>query len=369
VLDALPTPGASADSHRLGSPLAYAIAVVGTVFAVLSQYFLPDAIPALRPLYENFVGDLFVAYGVPILLFAVLVGGRPLAGFVENSGRAVVQGLAWYGTLSLLALVLVIAMSIVYVIVDPAALKLLSKTTPVIQAAARDPWFWIVFSFVIGLVEEVIFRGWIFGYWLVKDPSRWAWHAGWTSALFAGVHLYYGQTYGVAAPLIFPSLFFLGFAFAAAMRASGGNVLVVGVLHGTNDAVAFYSLVSSNQALALHYGIVLLGTVIAVVLFLRSRGPARAPTVGTGHFPFPGGNPYAMFPPPPSPAVPPPPPGWLPGSEPPQDRARHRGGEVRSGARPVSSAPGQSEAWNRDCEFQPIIIDDRSKGGSRSSRR
>jgi membrane protease YdiL (CAAX protease family) len=313
-------PDASAGRHRLGSPAAYAVAVVVTVFSILSQYFLPDSIPAFRPLYGNFLGDLFVVYGIPILAFALLVGGRPLAGFVENSGRAVVQGLAWYGTLSLVAIVVVIAMTIVYLVVDPAALNLLTKTTPVIQTAASDPWFWIVFSFVIGLVEEVIFRGWIFGYWLAKDPGRWVWHAAWTSALFAGVHLYYGQTYGAAAPLIFPSLFFLGFAFAAGMRASGGNVLIVGILHGANDAVAFYSLVSNNQALALHYGIVLIGAVIAVVLFLQSRRSTTLATPPSPPFAFPSGNPYALFPqsggpssppgpmfPPPIPPPPPPP--------------------------------------------------------------
>jgi membrane protease YdiL (CAAX protease family) len=305
VLETIPAPSASASSHRLGSPALYAVALVVTVFSVLSQYFVPGAIPAVRPLYANFLGDLFIVYGVPILVFAVLVGGRPLAGFVENSGRATVQGLAWYGTLSLLAIVVEIAMTIVYLIVDPAALNLLKNTTPVIQAAASNPWFWIAFSFVIGLVEEVIFRGWIFGYWLAKDPGHWAWHAAWTSALFAGVHLYYGQTYGVAAPLIFPSLFFLGFAFAAAMRASGGNVLVVGILHGVNDAVAFYSLVSNNQALALHYGIVFLGAAIAVVLFLRSRKAASPVNAGVPSVAFPNGNPYALFPPIGPPSVPP----------------------------------------------------------------
>jgi membrane protease YdiL (CAAX protease family) len=296
VLETVPAPAASTSSHRLGSPILYAVALVVTVFSVLSQYFVPDAVPALRPLYGNFLGDLFIVYGVPILVFAVLVGGRPLAGFVENTGRATVQGLAWYGTLSLLALVVEVAMTIVYILVDPAALNLLKNTTPVIQEAASNPWFWIVFSFVIGLVEEVIFRGWIFGYWLARDPGRWAWHAAWTSALFAGVHLYYGQTYGAAAPLIFPSLFFLGFAFAAAMRASGGNVLIVGILHGLNDAIAFYSLISNNQALALHYGIVFLGVAIAVVLFLRSRKAGSLTRVGPPSVPFPDGNPYALFP-------------------------------------------------------------------------
>jgi membrane protease YdiL (CAAX protease family) len=317
VLEALPAAGASATSRRFGSIPAYAVATAVTVVAILSQYFVPEAVPGLDPVYGSFFGDLFVVYGIPILAFAILVGGRPLAGFVDNTGRAVVQGLAWYGTLSLLALVVVIGLTIVYLIVDPSALNLLTNTTPVIQSAEGDPWFWVVFSFIIGLVEELIFRGWIFGYWLVRDPNRWAIHATWTSVLFAGVHLYYGQTYGAAAPLVFPSLFLLGFAFAATMRASGGNVMIVGILHGANDAVAFYSLVSENGALAIHYGIILIGALIGLILYLSSRPATVAPPMWGSGPPTPGyrpSDPYAVLPPPgwvpappPPPAVPPPP--------------------------------------------------------------
>ena len=203
------------------------------------------------------------------------------------------------------------ASPIVYLIVDPSALNLLNNTTPVIQSAEGDPWFWVVFSFIIGLVEELIFRGWIFGYWLLKDPNRWAIHATWTSVLFAGVHLYYGQTYGAAAPLVFPSLFLLGFAFAATMRASGGNVMVVGILHGANDAVAFYSIVSENVALALHYGIILIGALIGLILYLHSRPANAAPPMWGSGPPVSGyrpSNPYAVLSPPgAAPPAPPPP--------------------------------------------------------------
>jgi membrane protease YdiL (CAAX protease family) len=314
VLEALPAAGASASTRRMGSVPSYFAAVVVTVVAILSQYFVPETVPALAPVYGSFFGDLFVVYGIPILTFAILVGGRPLAGFVDNTARAALQGLAWYGVLSLLALLVVVALTIVYEVVDPAALKLLSNTTPVIQSAEGDPWFWVVFSFVVGLIEELIFRGWIFGYWLVKDPNRWVLHATWTSALFAGVHLYYGQTYGAAAPLIFPSLFLLGFALAATMRASGGNVLVVGILHGANDAVAFYSLVSENGALALHYGIILIGALVGLVLYLHVRPSTPPyPTGGSGPSasPYRPSDPYAILPPPgwvPLPPPPPPPP-------------------------------------------------------------
>ena len=322
MLEASPPVGATATGRRMGGTTAYVVALVASVFAILSQYFLPQSVPALDPVYGSFFGDLFVVYGVPILAFALLVGSRPLAGFVENTGRAVVQGLAWYGVLSLVALVVLIGLTIVYLAVDPSALSQLTKETPVIQNAKSDPWFWVVFSFIIGLVEELIFRGWVFGYWLVRSPNRWVAHATWTSALFAGVHLYYGQTYGSVAPLVIPPLFFLGFAFAAAVRASGGNLIVVGILHGVNDAVAFYSLVNPNSAVAIHYLIVLLGGAIGLALYLRGR-PAPAPAgpwSGSGAPPYGvPADPYRLLPPPdwvpppPTPAPPPPPVGPPPG--------------------------------------------------------
>ena len=320
MLEALPATGAAATGRRLGSPVAYALAVVVTVVAVLSQYFLPDAVPALLPVYRSFFGDLFVVYGIPILALAVLVGSRPLAGFVDHTPRASVYGLAWYGALSILAIVAIIALTIVYLVVDPVALQQLTKVTPVIQSAKSDPWFWVVFSFVIGLIEELIFRGWIFGYWLLRDPDRWVLHAGWTSAVFTGVHLYYGTTYGAATPLVVPQLFLLGFAFAAAMRAAGGNVLVVGILHGVNDAVAFYSLVNADAALAVHYGILLAGGAIALALYLRSR-PAPRPVAPWATAPGPFGfapprDPYALLPAPGSSTILPPPPPPPPGDPP-----------------------------------------------------
>jgi membrane protease YdiL (CAAX protease family) len=311
VLDTPPPVDHSARFPRLGSVPAYAAAVVVTVVAILSQYILPQSVPATVPVYSNFFGDLFVVYGVPILAFALLVGGRPLAGYVENTGRAVVQGLAWFGALSVLTIIVLIGLVVVYLAVDPSALHLLNNTTPVVQNAESDVWFWVVFSFVVGLIEETIFRGWIFGYTLVKDPSRWVVHATWTSALFAAVHLYYATTYGAATPLVVPDLFFLGFAFAAGMRASGGNVIVIGLLHGMYDAISFYSLVNDNGAIALHYVAILIGAAIAVFLYVQSRPAAPAPPPCAGGPPAPPADPYAILPPPvagPYPLPPPPPP-------------------------------------------------------------
>ena len=191
-------------------------------------------------------------------------------------GTAAWEGLRWYGLLLLLALVAVFSLEILYEIVDPSALQLLQKTAPPLQSAASDPWFYIGFSFAIGAVEETIFRGFIFGYWRDR-PGDWFVPATWTSAVFAGVHLYYATTYGVAAPLIFPSLFLMGFALAATYRFSGGNLVVPALLHGAHDAAAFLTLVSMELGVVLSYLLVLVGAVIGLVHYVRNDAESVAP--------------------------------------------------------------------------------------------
>jgi membrane protease YdiL (CAAX protease family) len=256
------------------SLLRYALGVGITVFAVLSQYFVPQEWAASRVLYDNLPGDLLIVYGIPIVAFLALVGVDPLRNWRANLGVAAQEGLGWFGTLSILALFVVLVLAIVYAILDPSVLNLLSRPNPALVQAQGDPWAFVGLSFAIGAIEETIFRGWIFGYWLRRGGS-WLVPAVWTSALFAGVHLYYGTTYGLASPLIFPSLFLAGFAFAATYRFSDGNLVVPALLHGQMDATAFLSLVSSSAALELHYGVVFLGAAIALVLYL-SPGRERA---------------------------------------------------------------------------------------------
>jgi len=316
-----------AGEGRLGSTTTYALAVGVTILAVLSQYFLPEHVAGLRPLYDNLAGGLFVAYGIPILAFALLVGLRPLDRFASRMGPSFAPTFAWYGALSVLSIAVLIVLAIVYEILDPSALQLLTKTNPVLTSAQSDPWFWVFFSFVIGALEEAIFRGWIFGYWIARGSPNLGWHAVWTSGLFAALHLYYGATYLAAAPIYYSELFLLGLAFALAVRATRGNLVWVALIHGATDAAAFLTLISTPSAEALHYGIILIGFGLAIVLYLRSREPAPAsaalappsdeawhPYSGT---PAPFGAPPAVtvIPPPPfgPPSQPPAPPGPPPG--------------------------------------------------------
>ena len=271
----------------------YALAVAATVAAVLSQYVVPSAVPALAGLYGSLASDLAIVYGIPVVAFALLVGVDPLRRWAAAMPDATWEGLRWYGGLSALGIVVLAVLVAIYSALDPAALNNLFRPNPVLQEAAGNPAFWIAFSFVIGAFEETIFRGWIFGYWRGQPGLPWWVHAVWTSALFAGVHLYYGLTYGVAAPLFYPLLFLLGFAFAATYHASGGNLVVVAVLHGANDASSFLTLVSPNAALATHYGLIGVGAVVALLHGLGWRRFRPPPPV----------------PPPIPPPPPPPPPG------------------------------------------------------------
>ena len=260
--------GPSASGPRPASLGRYFACVVITLFAIFSQYFVPQAIPAAIVLYGNLPGDVFVVYGIPLIAFGALVGGGPLRDWAHRMGSATYYGLSFYGLLSLLGLGITIALAIVYAIVDPSALQNLNRPNPALEQAKGNPWFFVGFSFLVGAFEETIFRGFFFGYWRDRSTS-WMVPAVWTSVAFAGVHLYYAQTYGAAAPLIFPSLFLLGFAFAATYRYSGGNLVVPAALHGAHDAAAFLTLISPLWGYVLLYLVILVGALIGLVGYLR----------------------------------------------------------------------------------------------------
>jgi hypothetical protein len=306
-----------------------------TVAAILSQYVVPYLVPATRPLYGNLAGGILVVYGVPIAAFALLVGPEPLERFASSMGKASVEGLRWYGALSLAGLLVAVVVLAVLGAVDPAAVhQITTQTNPELTQAKADPWFWVLFSFAIGALEETIFRGWIFGAWLARSGSDWVGPAVGSSAIFAGVHLYYGATYGVGSAVYYPELFLLGFAFAAVYRYSGGNLVVVALLHGANDSAAFLTLVSPGGALALHYGLILVGGAVALAIYLRSLSPPAPPPFAPWAGPWPPGS--SPNPPPVAWAPPPPPP-------PVARSARPAGASGSSSARPSAPAMGPSD--------------------------
>lgn len=257
----------------------YALATGITVFVILSQYFVPQNFPALRGLYASTLADFLIVYGIPVASFLLLVGTRPLRHAVTRTGTGLVEGFRWYGLLTILALFLSILALSVILTIDPSAANALAKPTPIVRAAQADPWLWVALSFVVGIVEETIFRGFIFGYWLVRSPRDWKIHAAWTSVLFASVHVYYALTYGIVFVLPAIVLILDGAAFAIGFRDAGGNLVGVSFLHGWNDATAFLVLALPALGLTLHYLVVLIGVVIALIVYLRHRDRRAAENV------------------------------------------------------------------------------------------
>ncbi len=73
--------------------------------------------------------------------------------------------------------------------------------------------------------------------------------------------------------MIFPGLFLVGFAFAATYQASGGNLVVVALLHGAYDAAAFYTLINLEYGALFRYVPILVGSVVGAVYFLTRTPP------------------------------------------------------------------------------------------------
>ncbi|HEV2231502.1 MAG TPA: CPBP family glutamic-type intramembrane protease [Thermoplasmata archaeon] len=260
----------------------YSLATAIALGSVLSQYVVPGAVPAVAPLYHDLVSALLLVYGLPILAFALLVGGAPISHGLDRLSAGGIEGLRWYGVFSLLAFLVSLVLLIALEGLDPSALDRLNAPNPALEAARSNPWFWIGFSFAIGALEETIFRGWVFGYWVARGSPRWLGHALWTSAAFAGVHLYYGTTYGVASLAIFPMLFLVGLGYAVAFRYSGGSLVAIALLHGAFDATSFLTLVSAPLAAALKFGVILAGLAIAAVVYRRHRRIVRPPQTPEG---------------------------------------------------------------------------------------
>jgi len=269
-----------AASLEAGAVGRYAVGVAVLVLAITSQYFVPQTIPGARAIYGTLAGDLAIVYGIPIVAFVLLVGVEPLRRWNADPRRAPVLGLGWYGAMGLLALVVTVGLLIVYEAVDPGALQLLSRPNPVLQAASGDPWFFVGLSFVVGAFEEAIFRGWIFGFWMGRTRS-WMMPAVLSSVLFAGLHLYYGTTYGAASPVIFPTLFLAGFGFAATYRVTGGNLVVPAALHGLYDASAYLTLVSGTAGLAVRYLPMVAGAICALAFGLGLSPDPPSPVVSS----------------------------------------------------------------------------------------
>ena len=217
----------------------YLIGVVVIFLAVYSQYFIH---------YGSITGYL-VVYGIPVLVVSLLFGKQLLHRAGKNNKDAAKFGLGLFGVLTVLGLLLSIIALAIITHFDPHAANLLNKPNPVLNVSSNVAWLMIPVSIlVVGPAEEYLFRGFIYGGLLSISKGRyWLLLAAVSSVMFASVHAYYATTYGIASVLPFIELITFGLAMSIAYYWSGGNLLVLVLIHGVYDATDFLGVATTSQ--------------------------------------------------------------------------------------------------------------------------
>jgi hypothetical protein len=162
---------------------------------------------------------------------------------------------------------------LIIAVIDPSALNLLNRPNPVLNIPPDYAWIMVVFSMlVVGPVEEYIFRGFIYGGLLdLFKNQHWLSLAFVSSILFAAVHFYYIAVYGIASIVLLTNLVFFGMAMAATYYFSGGNLVIPAIIHGVYDATGFIGVATSlDIVIILRGAMILLGVIVAIVLFVKS---------------------------------------------------------------------------------------------------
>jgi membrane protease YdiL (CAAX protease family) len=100
-----------------------------------------------------------------------------------------------------------------------------------------------------------------------------------SSILFAGVHLYYATTYGVASLVPYADLIAFGMAMAATYYVAGGNLIVPALIHGAWDATAFIGVATSTTIGGqLQELMIMTGVIVAMAIFVQRKSiKTRAP--------------------------------------------------------------------------------------------
>lgn|GEM_PF-1262653 len=269
--------GAEARPPRLWS--RYLLASGVTVVGVLSQYVIPTS--WIPPGFAGFILGLLLVYGTGLAAFAWAFGAAPLRNSFRHSRRGLREGFRWYGIFGLLGLLSALVLAVLYTAFDPRYPALIGRSTPVLQAGSQDPLFYIVFSFFVGVVEETLFRGYLYGGLLrAAGTQRWAKGAVATSLVFTVVHVYYAMTYLEVSLLFYVRIFTLGLAFSFAYYRSGGNLWVIALLHGVFDATSFFGLYSSETltlSTALSLLLIAACALYALVLYVRESSQGVGP--------------------------------------------------------------------------------------------
>ncbi len=234
-----------------------------------SQYFVEG--------YGPVTGAL-VVYGIPIIWISVFYGSEILSRAFKNNGLALKYGMGYFGAFSLLGGVVSGLIILVLTSLDPNALDVLNQANPVLHVPRKLAWIMVLISLVfIGPAEEFIFRGFVYGGLLkIYHNHHWVFLAFISSVLFAVVHLYYLVLYGLASLIPFAEIVSIGMALGFTYYLTGGNLLIPSLIHGAFDATGFIAEdISEGAGLALRISMVLIGLLIAFMMYRRRKRPAE----------------------------------------------------------------------------------------------
>jgi membrane protease YdiL (CAAX protease family) len=229
------------------STVLYIIGVAVIFTAVYVQYFVP--------LGE--VEGYLVVYGIPIVVVSLIFGKQILHRAAKNSKEAFQKGLGIFSTFYLGGIFLSVIALVVILLFNPTAAQLLERINPALNVPANIAWIMIVVSMlVIGPAEEFLFRGFVYGGLLNLTKGRyWAALAVLSAILFASAHGYYALTYGIASPVFIIQLISFGVGSAFIYRVTGGNLVALSVIHGTNDAIGFLGVATTTEVSLVARGI------------------------------------------------------------------------------------------------------------------
>jgi len=238
-----------------------------------SQYFVEG--------YGPITGALIV-YGIPIIWISVFSGQEIISRAFKNNGLALKFGMGYFGVFSVLGTsisgIIILALSSM----DPNSLDVLNHANPVLHVPRKLAWMMVFISLIfIGPAEEYIFRGFIFGGLLrIYRNQHWIFLVFISSILFAAVHLYYMVIYGLASLIPLVEIVAIGMALSFAYYLSGGNLLIPSLIHGAFDATGFISEdISEVAGLALRVSMILIGLVVAFIMYRRRNRPTASATL------------------------------------------------------------------------------------------
>ena len=217
----------------------YLLGVAVIFVCVYSQYFIR---------YGAITGYL-VVYGIPIIAVSLLFGRQLIQRAFKNNKEAAILGLGLFGVLVVISLVLSIFALAIITHFYPHAANLLNKPNPVLNVSSKVAWLMIPVSIlVVGPAEEYLFRGFIYGGLLSISKGRyWIPLAVVSSVMFASVHAYYAFTYGIASVVPFIDLIGFGLAMCITYYWSGGNLIMLALIHGVYDATDFLGVATTSQ--------------------------------------------------------------------------------------------------------------------------